>query len=227
MRYLSILFYIVLGLIAVGVVWFASFRPILVLPRIRLAPGFVTSVIAPEPTAVEKPSLASDDLRGGFTFYAFTFSDCLTSLANKCVHNHDALSQIYATINQFNQEDLPIRLVTILLDEEPVGSAQLSNLGEENWLFVQGEKRQMRYVVGQGFQLFYAYPDGQSRTEAYVTPKMVLVDGLGMIRNEYRTGLPDKEILIRDINLLTQEVNNQSGVSRLGYEAAHLFVCYP
>jgi len=55
----------------------------------------------------------------------------------------------------------------------------------------------------------------------------VLVDGLGIMRAEYRTGAPAPELIARDVNLLVKEAANSDGIARLGYEAAHLFLCYP
>ena len=55
----------------------------------------------------------------------------------------------------------------------------------------------------------------------------MLVDHLGIMRAEYRTGALDPALLARDVNLLLEEAANSQGVVRLGYEAAHLFLCYP
>jgi protein SCO1/2 len=47
------------------------------------------------------------------------------------------------------------------------------------------------------------------------------------MRADYRTGALDPTILVRDVNLLVEEAANSDGIARLGYEAAHLFLCYP
>ncbi len=47
------------------------------------------------------------------------------------------------------------------------------------------------------------------------------------MRAEYRTGALDPALLARDVTLLLEEAANSQGVVRLGYEAAHLFLCYP
>ena len=58
-------------------------------------------------------------------------------------------------------------------------------------------------------------------------PRIVLVDGWGTLRAEYRVTQPDMEIIARDLRLLTEEAQNSEGTARLAYEAAHLFLCYP
>ena len=61
----------------------------------------------------------------------------------------------------------------------------------------------------------------------YKRQRYVLVDHLGIMRADYRTGVLDPALLVRDVNLLVEEAANSDGIARLGYEAAHLFLCYP
>jgi len=85
----------------------------------------------------------------------------------------------------------------------------------------------LKQVVGGGFEVFYG-PTKEG--ELGLEPALVLVDGAGIIRREYRArdvgGLPDVERLMSNIALLQQEARSSDGISRLAYEAAHLFVCY-
>ena len=220
---LSLLFYGSISLLVVGVISFATFRPILVLPRIRLAPGFSFQKL------FNSNSLYNDELRGGLTLYTFTFSECLND-AN-CPQNLEALSELYDTYSTITPEDpeafLTLNMVTVLLDKELSSFEIDEGTISENWHIVHGDELQTRYVVGQGFQVFYAEKGEGGREANYVNPKIVLVDGLGMIRGEYRRGFPEPVILTRDVNLLQEEFLNRQGVNRIGYEAAHLFVCYP
>ena len=57
-------------------------------------------------------------------------------------------------------------------------------------------------------------------------PAMMLVDGWGILRAEYRTPTPKLETVVRDVRLLIDEAENSEGVARYAYEAAHLFLCY-
>lgn len=222
---LSAIFYGSITLLVIGVIAFATFRPILVLPRIRLAPGFSFQ------NQFNERSLHNDDLRGGLTLYTFTFSECLSDPT--CPQNFETLSKLYHTYSTIEpgtpEATLPLNMVTVLLDKK-VSEFPIEIRNEEvpeNWHFVHGDDLQTRYVVGRGFQIFYAEKGEGDRETSYVNPKLILVDGLGMIRGEYRRGVPDPAILTRDVNLLQEEFLNRQGVNRIGYEAAHLFVCYP
>ena len=65
--------------------------------------------------------------------------------------------------------------------------------------------------------------DGKVKLE----PSLMIVDGLGILRAEYRRGIPPVEIALRDIDLLLTESRNSTGLTKYAYEAAHLFLCYP
>lgn len=220
---LSMFFYISIGFIVVGAIAFATFKPILVLPRIRLAPGFAMQDLG------QNSSLRNDDLRGGLTLYTFVFSDCLTDSA--CLQNLEVLEQLYTTYSTIQPEDpkatLPLNMVTVLLDKNDDLDLALPSSIAAQWHIVNGDELQTRYVVGQGFKLFYAEQGEDGREKNYVSPMIALVDGMGMIRSEYRQSIPETEILVRDVNLLQEEFLRRQGIGRFGYEAAHLFVCYP
>jgi protein SCO1/2 len=55
----------------------------------------------------------------------------------------------------------------------------------------------------------------------------MLVDGLDILRAEYRTAAPDTDRILEGIQLIADEVNNSDGANKVVYEAAHLFMCYP
>ena len=60
------------------------------------------------------------------------------------------------------------------------------------------------------------------------SPTMVLVDGWGIVRGIYndRQRPIDVDNMIEHLTGLQKEVEASDGVGRLGYEAAHLFLCY-
>ena len=212
--------YSFITLVVVGVMAFATFRPIVVLPRIRLAPGFsFTNIQTGE-------SVRNDELRGQITLYSFVFSDCLAD--ENCLHNQAQHQALISQAAELNRNDLdgdaaPFNLITVLLDEELDPAWVAEQQTAAGWQLVHGDPLQTRYSVGQGFRSFYE----ENREEPFVAPKTVMVDGWGTIRAEYRTGFPNAEIFERDLLLLNEEIQNSTGLNRLGYEAAHLFVCYP
>jgi protein SCO1/2 len=55
----------------------------------------------------------------------------------------------------------------------------------------------------------------------------MLVDGLGILRAEYRMATPDTDRILDGIQLITEEVEKSKGANKVAYEAAHLFMCYP
>ncbi len=139
--------------------------------------------------------------------------------------------------------DVDLGLVTISVDPERDTPARLAQLkqsvgvtGDEAaipWSLLSAESLRTRMAVGQGFSVYYAEPkmtqsqDGNPVRAITFDPRYILVDGWGIIRAEYRTAEPDPDLLERDVNLLVQEARNSNGLVKLGYEAAHLFACYP
>ncbi len=98
------------------------------------------------------------------------------------------------------------------------------------WHLLSGDALRTKSVVGGGLGMFYDQRPLAPDSDDYFIrfePKYVLVDGLGVIRAYYDEAIPDPAILERDLNLVLTEARNSEGLGRLGYEAAHLFVCYP
>ena len=60
-------------------------------------------------------------------------------------------------------------------------------------------------------------------------PMLVLVDGWGVIRGEYKyqTLTSDADKIVRHLGILGEELRNAKGAASLAYEAAHFFLCYP
>ncbi|MCB0037708.1 MAG: SCO family protein, partial [Anaerolineales bacterium] len=211
------------ALLVLGVILFAVFRPILVLPRIRLAPGFVFNNQYGE-------AVTNEDFRGQFTLYSFTYTQCEQ---DNCPLSAAQISEVHQILNEIVPSDMDFGLVTISIDpEEDTADVLAEHMATldvaENtavpWVFASGEALRTKYVVGGGFRVYY---DKDSSTGMRFTPRYVLVDPAGIIRAEYGTAVLDFDILHRDIDLLVEEMRNSSGLGRYGYEAAHLFVCYP
>ncbi len=212
------LFFGLFGLIGGGVIWFSTARPILVLPRITLAPGFYL-------TDQNGERFTSEALRGELTLYNFTYSQCEAP----CVQTSFFMREVQSRLPEVSSS-VPINLVTFSIDPERDDVAQLQAFAEEMgvdptvWHVVTGGAAQLKSVIGGGFGVYYkAEEDGRFKLD----DAFFLVDGSGIMRAEYRTASPDMDIILRDLKLLAEEVDNSEGIYRLAYEAAHLFSCYP
>lgn len=210
---------LVLGL----VIWFAVWQPITVLPRIRLAPGYGLVNEQGQPAT-------SEDVRGRLTLYTFAHSQCT---AATCPQTTAQLADLHHWLNANAPTELPVTLLTISLHAEHDTPEVLADhlagqemAGPVAWHYLTGDPQRIRYVVGGGFKLYFA-ADPAAPDHIRFDPRAVLVDADGIIRAEYRTAVPDPTLLERDLNLLVTEAQNSKGFWKYGYEAAHLFVCYP
>lgn len=209
------------ALVLVAVFAFVIFRPIQVLPRIRLAPGYALR-------DQEGRTLTSEDLRGHFVLYNFTHTACR---APACPQYDLIMREVQRRLGEVDTGGTPITLVTIVFDTEHADPETLRAYAAEldadldGWYFVSGDADTLKRVVGGGFQVYYQRDAVGSYT---FSPAMVLVDGWGVVRAIYstRTYLPETDRILRHFSVLAQEVQNSKGVARLGYEAAHLFLCY-
>jgi len=197
---------------------FVVFQPITVLPRVALAPGFAL-------VDQNNNQLTNEDMRGRITLYSFTYRHC----DGDCVSSTPLMEEVYAQLSQMDTGDIPVELVTIFIDPEDTPDRLLTlsqSLGADSslWHFLTGTEDRVRWVIGGGFSTFYKELDDGSYQLA---PDMMLVDGAGILRAEYRRGLPAFNIVMRDIGLLVDEAHNSDGVNKYAYEAAHLFLCYP
>ncbi len=212
-------FYAFFFVMAFFMVGFVTFRPILVLPRMTLAPGFAFT----DETGAQ---LSNEDLRGKIALYTFTYTQC----GDACADDMALMAEMQSRIAQMETDGIPVKLVTISFDPEQdspqvlADFAQSLNADPEIWSFVTGNPITLKSVIGGGFSTYYDQKD--DGTFVY-DPAFMLVDGNGILRAKYYTLLPEPEILERDINLLVEEVHNSKGVNKYAYEAAHLFLCYP
>lgn len=212
------LFFGSFGLLAAGVIWFSTARPITVLPRITLAPGFFFTDQAGD-------KFTSEDLRGQIALYTFTYTIC----AAPCAATSDTMAEVQARLPEV-ASSVPLKLVTFSIDPVRDDAATLAAFAETMgadtavWHFATGGEHQLKSVIGGGFGVYYKMQAGEP---IKLDPAFFLVDGNGVIRAEYRTETPDIDIIMRDFGLLAAEVDHSEGVYRFAYEAAHLFSCYP
>ena len=216
------LFVVIGALVAlvVGSVFaFVTFQPIQVLPRVRLAPGF--SLVDSQGDV-----LTSEDLRGQFVLYTFSYSACET-----CESIDETMSEIQQGLDAADLRGCPVSMVTISIDEEetPEQLAEYAaSVGADPdvWKFARVEdERFLADVVAGGFGTYYEVADDGS---IKLDRSFVLVDGSGIIRNEYKyqTQTSDSERILRHLGVLAEEAQNSNGPASLAYEAAHLFLCY-
>ena len=211
----------IVGILLIGLLLFVTIQPIKVLPRIRMAPGFALQDQQGE-------RLTSEDLRGQFVLYNFTHTACH---APDCVQYDQVMRQVQERLPEPGEGEVPISLVSIAFDADRATAAQLqayaNSLGADttNWHFVTGSEDHLKNVIGAGFEVYYEQTD----EDIYAfSPTMILVDGWGIVRAIYntRTSPPNADHIVRHFNVLAEEVQNSTGVARVGYEAAHLFLCY-
>ena len=199
---------------------FVVFQPVQVLPRARLAPGFTLTDQSGE-------RLTSEDLRGKFVLYSFTYTNCPPPCRDvdatmQAVQNRLAEVELYGSQVEF---------VTISVDpmrDTPEAlAAHAADLGAgDNWRFATTDNQgALKDIVGGGFRTFYEQQDDGT---FILDPGFVLVDGYGIIRNEYRyqTVAPDVDRIVRHLGVIAEEVEKSTGAATLAYEAAHLFLCY-
>lgn len=226
---------ILLAIPVAGILAFAIFQPLLVLPRMGLGPGFglVDS---------NGQRVTNEDLRGQIVLYNITYTGC----ADTCPQTTPVMAEVYRSLETINLQNIPVSLVTISLDPahdtpevlstfadqyRPSQTAATVNSTDQEavpaavpWHFVTGDALPLKYVVGGGFGIYYQ--DNEDGTFTF-DPTFVLVDGAGLIRAKYRTATPNIATIQRDLELVAKEAVESTGATRLAYEAAHLFLCYP
>jgi len=213
------LWYLVLALPVLGIVAFAIFQPLKVLPRMGLSPGF---------SLVDQAGqrLTNEDLRGHIVLYNFTYTNCVAP----CAQTSATMQSIHRALSTFKLRGFPVDLVTISFDPTRDTPAVLADYAAhlgvtaDNWHFLTGEATALKYVIGGGFGMYYQADEADAFT---FEPTFALVDGAGILRAKYKTATPDVAIIQRDLELIAKEAAESTGPTRLAYEAAHLFLCYP
>ncbi|NUQ39613.1 MAG: SCO family protein [Caldilineales bacterium] len=209
-----------LACLILAVLAFVIFQPIQVLPRMRLAPGFALIDQDGRP-------LTNEDLRGQFVLYNFTYSRCQPP---DCGNYDQIMREVQQRMGEIDLRGQRLALVTISVDAAHDTPAVLQRYAQgleadaAVWQFASAAPERLKQIVGGGFEVFYE-AEGE---EVQLSPTMILVDGWGIVRAVYhmRTTPPETERILRHVELLAVEVAQSKGVARLGYEAAHLFLCY-
>lgn len=219
------LLYVVYGFFAFLLILTAAFiiyKPIKVLPRVRLAPGFIL-------TNQDGETMNNEQFRGKLTLYNFTYTRCQPP---GCRQFDSIMKEVQERIGEVETYDLPVEFVTISFDPSYDTPERLKDyatgLGADTstWHFLTSDDpKQIRRVVGTGFQVYYK-EKGPGDFE--FIPTMILVDGWGIVRGIYndRIYVADTDRILSHLNVVASEAAFSKGANKLGYSAAHLFLCY-
>jgi protein SCO1/2 len=245
-KFLVSLLYILPALCILSVLAFTTLRPIQVLPRVGLGPGFGL-------TDTAGARVTNETLRGRIVVYGFTYTHCQAG----CPQLMAKMVEVWQRLDEVDLGGMEVELVTISIDPErdtPEVMAQYAaslgvptefGPGQPAWRFLTGDDpTAVEIMVTTGFDLFYEKQPVEGGAAADYrfdfVPMIVLIDGWGIIRSEYRqyeasdrlsfsegrTDI-DPDIILRDVGLVAAEANNSQGVASAAYGAAHLFLCYP
>jgi len=207
------------GLLILAVLWFTIARPVVVLPRQRLSPGYLL---------VDKngKSFSSDQQRGKLTLYSFAYTSC----GERCNNLYRLLNELSEKIEAKGLTQPPLEFITISVDWQNETPQTLSNFVRPvqtehvPWVWLTGDEKRLKNVVGTGFDVaFQVQPDGN----IFLDPILILVDGEGIIRGSFDLSATDTDQLVYYIDLLYKEIAQATGASKFAYEAAHFFACYP
>ena len=220
-KYLLNGIYAIFAVIIISAFAFKVFQPIQVLPRMQLAPAFNL-------TDQNNESLTSEELRGKFVLYTFTYTNCPAP----CYNLSTTIQEVQSRLSEVELGDIEVAFVTVSFDPDRDTAEVLKaystsiNADTEQWDFATTtNKALLKTIVGSGFETYY---EDKGNGDCAFTLSFVLVDGWGIVRAEYRyqTAVPDTDRILRHLGVLAEEVRNSTGSNKLAYEAAHLFLCY-
>lgn len=209
------------ALLVLAVMAFAILEPIQVLPRMRIGPGF---------SLVDQAgaTFTSEDVRGDVVLYSFGYADC----GERCAGMEATVREVNDRLGEVDLGDVDVRFVTVTLDpasdtpEALAARAAVVGADGDTWRYVTGEPDHVTNVLRSGFKTWY-----EPREDGTIAfdPTLILVDGWGVIRGEYRyqTLASDADKIVRHLGILGEELRNAKGAASLAYEAAHFFLCYP
>jgi protein SCO1/2 len=220
-KYLLNGIYGLLGLIVVSAFAFKVFQPIQVLPRMQISPAFNF-------INQNNERLTSEDLRGKFILYTFSYTNCPAP----CYNINETMKEVQSRLNEVELGGIEVSFVTISIDPErdtpEVMNAYAKSIDADpdRWQFATTtNKALLKTIIGSGFETYYEDKGGG---DFAFDPSFILVDGWGIVRAEYRyqTEVSNAERILRHLGVLAKEVRNSTGTTKLAYEAAHLFLCY-
>jgi protein SCO1/2 len=209
---------IAFGLVLLVIANFALFQPVKVVPRLGLAPGYALVDETGSP-------LTSEGMRGKVVVYATGYTHC----TDDCYATDSIFGALQGRLDEAELGEVPVRLVTLTVDPErdtpDVLAAAARDRGADPaiWKFGTGSPAALRTLIGTGFELYFGRT---AEGEVEYRPGFMIVDGNGILRREYRWGMPSVEGLLKDLRVIAREANASEGAARLAYEAAHLFACY-
>lgn len=213
--------YSLLALIVLSAFAFKVFQPIQVLPRMQLSPAF-------DLTDQNNERLTSEDLRGKFVLYTFTYTNCPAP----CYNINETMQEVQSRLNEVQLDGIEVAFVTISVDPERDTPEVLKSYADtisadnEKWKFATTtNKALLKTIIGSGFETYY---EDKGNGDFAFDPAYVLVDGWGIVRAEYRysTEVTHADRILRHLGVLAEEVRNSKGTTKYAYEAAHLFLCY-
>ena len=213
--------YSLLALIVLSAFAFKVFQPIQVLPRMQLSPAF-------DLTDQNNERLTSEDLRGKFVLYTFTYTNCPAP----CYNINETMQEVQSRLNEVQLDGIEVAFVTISVDPERDTPEVLKSYADtisadnDKWKFATTtNKALLKTIIGSGFETYY---EDKGNGDFAFDPAYVLVDGWGIVRAEYRysTEVTHADRILRHLGVLADEVRNSKGTTKYAYEAAHLFLCY-
>ncbi|HEY8496927.1 MAG TPA: hypothetical protein VIK98_07860 [Limnochordales bacterium] len=234
-RRLTVAAVIVGLLLAAGVLYFALGRPVQVLPRGQTVPAF--DMVDQNGTAYRFPDRA---LPVNVYVVAAAWDTQAADAIVPLLHELDSL------VAERGWQEL-VHVAWITPDPARDDVAAMRALAERLPLpgrldvaMLTGAPVTTRLVVGGGFGIYvgttqaagggqpgFSLDDAGVQAPAVVyEPAMVVVDEFGYVRARYGVRNLSSSRLARDLGLLVKEVQAE-GASRLIYETAHLFMCYP
>jgi cytochrome oxidase Cu insertion factor (SCO1/SenC/PrrC family) len=207
------------AILAAGIMWFTIARPVVVLPRVKLAPGYYL-------LSGQKKSITSEDRRGKITLYSFAYTRCTSD----CQTIYNNLKVIDSKLSSRQILNPPLDFITLTIDPEWDTPNRLADFPlpfqphSVKWSWVTGTPNLVRTIAANGFEiLFSPLPEGK----VVFSPRYVLVDGEGIIRAELEGNEFTPDRFLSYLDILYKEISESQGASHLAYEAAHFFACYP
>jgi protein SCO1/2 len=190
-KVLRFLLYFIPGILVAGVLAFNIFRPIQVLPRVGLGPGFGL-------TDLNGERVTNETVRGNVVLYGFTYTHCEAD----CPRLMEKMYEVWERLDEVDLGEMDVELVTISIDPERDTREVMAQYAaalevpaefaaeQPTWHFLTGEDPAVvKIMVSTGFDLFYEKEPVEGDPDDYrfdFVPMAVLIDGWGIIRAEYR-----------------------------------------